>query len=272
MLLQSTVSDGVIEVTFNRPERRNALTPALIRELRSTMAQLDADPAVRAIVLTGADPAFCAGLDLQVLGEPDGGLLGGGDDRDEGASGRDGGGAGGFWEPTSTPVVGAINGPAVTGGLEIALQCDIRIASDRARFADTHARVGVMPGGGLTVRLPQAIGLQRALEMSVTGRFVAATEAAAWGLVSRVVPHERLLAEARAVASAIAELDPDAVATVVGMYRAAANLGFGAEAARAELDTAASWRRRRFDPAAVEARRRAIIERGRSLASQHEMH
>src|SRR3984957_14663804 len=107
------------------------------------------------------------------------------------------------------PVVGAINGPAVTGGLELALQCDFLIASERARFADTHARVGVMPGWGLTVLLPQAIGLRRAKEMSLTGNYMDAAEALAVGLVNRIVTHDELLPTALALGRDIVSNDAE---------------------------------------------------------------
>ena len=95
--------------------------------------------------------------------------------------------------PHDTPVIGAINGPTVTGGLELAMCCDFLIASERARFADTHARVGAMPGGGMTIRLPQLVGIDRARRMSFTGDYIDAATARDWGLVVEVVPHESLL-------------------------------------------------------------------------------
>ena len=118
----------------------------------------------------------------------------------------------------SKPVIGAVNGVAVTGGLELALACDFLIASDRAKFGDTHARVGLVPGGGLTVLLPQAIGLRRAREMSFTGNFIDAEQALAWGLVNRVVPHERLLRTAQSIAADIAGSHTGAVARVRATY------------------------------------------------------
>ena len=251
-VLLTTIDAGVATVTLNRPEARNALNRELIDALDTTMASLGADPLVRVIVLTGSDPAFCAGLDLRDLGAGAGALL-------------EGGTRGGFWTPMATPVIGAINGPAVTGGLEIALQCDMRVASERARFADTHARVGVMPGAGLTVRLPRAVGLARALDMSLTGRFVAAEQAAAWGLVSSVVAHDDLAPTAAAMAAAVAELDPDAASTLLAIYRRGADLP-GGEAAESELAASREWAARRFDPSGVAARREGIIARGRRLS------
>jgi enoyl-CoA hydratase len=126
--------DGVALVTLNRPARRNALSGALLTVLCGTLAELDAEPGVRAIVLTGADPAFCAGLDLTELSQPDSQLAAVG--------------SAPVLPPLATPLIGAVNGAAVTGGLELALACDFLIASERATFADTHARLGIMPGWG----------------------------------------------------------------------------------------------------------------------------
>jgi enoyl-CoA hydratase len=126
------VSDHVATVTLNRPARRNALSAELIAALRQALAGLDEREDIRAIVLTGADPAFCAGLDLSELGQPDSPLRGV-------ARGQ-------AIPDLAKPLIGAINGVTVTGGLELALACDFLVASDRARFADTHARIGIQPG------------------------------------------------------------------------------------------------------------------------------
>src|SRR5438309_1840796 len=109
------------------------------------------------------------------------------------------------------PVIAAVNGACVTGGLEIALSCSFGIASDRARFGDTHAKVGLLPGWGLSALLPAAVGLWRARELSFTGRLVDAQQAAAYGLVNRVVSHDMLLSEAREAAAAVAAADQGAV-------------------------------------------------------------
>ena len=119
---------------------------------------------------------------------------------------------------TATPVIGAINGAAVTGGLELAMSCDFLIASDRARFADTHARVGVVPGGGMTIRLPQLIGPDRARRMSFTGDFIDARTAYEWGLVVEVVPHESLMDRARELATSIASLPAENVQEIRRVY------------------------------------------------------
>ena len=180
-MLVTVERDGpVAVVTMNRPEAMNALSRGLRAELAAAMEQVDADPEVRAVVLTGAGRrAFTAGLDLKELGV-------------EGLA------AANASEPLANPVkaieqcrkpvIGAINGVAITGGFEVALACDVLIASDRARFADTHARVGIYPGWGLSQKLSRLIGPYRARELSFTGNFLDAQTAAAWGLVNRVVP------------------------------------------------------------------------------------
>lgn len=223
---------GLAVVTLHRPGRRNALDSALMAALPEVMAELDADPAVRAVVLTGSDPAFCAGLDLRELNGTGENLRTAVQARTTHRPGP--------WAPLRTPVVGAVNGPAVTGGLEVALHCDLLLASERASFADTHVRVGVLPGWGLSYLLPQAVGIRRAREMSLTGRHVGPAEAAAWGLVNRVVPHAELLDTARAVATAVAEVEPDAAAAMLDLY-ARTSSTTGAEAAETERAVSAAW-------------------------------
>lgn len=206
----ATVRRAVGIVTLNRPAHRNAINPALLREVREHLARFDADPAVGAVVLTGAGESFCAGMDLYALGEW-------GDETvvvwDQGQQYSN------PWPPLSKPLICAANGPAATGGLELALACDVIIASDRARFADTHARAGFIPGWGLTVRLPLAVGVRRAREMSLTARYVDAEEALAIGLVERVVPHERLIDAAVELAETVAAHDPSVVGAYLGLYR-----------------------------------------------------
>ena len=256
LLVERTGGVGV--VTLNRPTVRNALSSDVLGALPAVLVALDDDPAVRAIILTGADPAFCAGLDLRELGSSASNL------------GADRSAVGGrhwpVWSPwpdLATPLVGAINGPAVTGGLELALHCDWLVASERARFADTHARIGVMPGWGMTVLLPEAVGRRAARDMSSTGRFVTADEALHLGLVGRVVPHAELLATALAVGEEIATNDPGALGTLLASYRHIASLEQEA-GLRHEQAVSARWRRESFDRAAVDRRRDALIERGRS--------
>ena len=179
------VEHRIATITLNRPDKLNAWTAVMEREVRQAMDAAAADDGVRAIVLTGAGTrAFTAGLDLKELGQQGLGAANaeGPDDNPVKAI-----------EQTGKPVIGAINGVAITGGFEVALACDVLIGSENARFADTHARVGIMPGWGLTVLLPQAIGVRRAREMSFTGNFMLADEALAFGLVNHVVPHADLI-------------------------------------------------------------------------------
>lgn len=254
--------NAVAVVTLNRPQARNALSRQLVDELRRTMTEIDGRDDVAVVVLTGADPAFCAGLDLKELGR-DGGVLN--DPRPPSASGEDPGArrARRTLLATDKPIIGAVNGVAVTGGLELALNCDFLVASDRARFADTHARIGVQPLWGLTVLLPEAVGLRRAREMSATSTFVDAQTALVWGLVNHVVPHDELLRSARQLAAEVAGTDQRALATLLDTYRRG-NLTTAAEAWRIETEAAAAFHGPAVDPAEIERRRRGVVERGRT--------
>src|SRR5262249_37357466 len=165
--------------------------------------------------------------------------------------------------PHTKPLIGAINGVAVTGGFEVALNCDFLIASDRARFADTHARVGVMPGWGLTVLLPQRIGGARAKEMSVTGNYVDAAPAYEWGLVNHVVPHEELLPYCRKLAADIVSNDQLGVRQMLATYNEVTGTTVE-EAWKVEARISRDWEGPGFDPASIEARRGKILERGRA--------
>lgn len=255
-VILTDVVSGVATVTLNRPERRNALNGELIRGIRETMAALDADDEVSVVVLTGADPAFCAGVDLKELG-------GGRVSLSAGAApaGAEPAPPGRPWRTITKPVIGAVNGPAVTGGLEIALQCDLLVASERATFADTHARVGLLPGWGLSVLLPQAIGVRKAREMSLTGNFLTAPEALAFGLVNHVVAHDELLAVATKLAVDIAGNDQRAVRALLAEYAEVTSTTVS-EGLRIEAANAAVWNADPNHVGDVERRRAAIIERG----------
>lgn len=248
------VSERVAVVTLDRPDVRNALSARLLTELPAVVRECDERDDVDVVVLTGADPAFCAGLDLRELG--DGQLadavvpVGSGVRR-------------GPLPEVSLPVIGAVNGAAVTGGLELALACDLLVASERARFADTHARIGVMPGWGLTVLLPEAVGVRRARQMSLTGNYVDASTASAWGLVNEVVPHDDLLPRAIELARDIADNDRSGVERMLRTYREGADLVSG-PVWHLEGQVARSWRPGgAVDPAEVARRRDEVIARGR---------
>jgi len=218
----------------------------------------DDDPDVAAVVLTGRDPAFCAGLDLKDLAKTYDDLsaapLSGG--RENRVRVRRG-----LIPDTTIPIIGAINGPAVTGGLELALGCDFLIASERATFADTHARVGVLPAGGMTIRLPQLVGVNRARQMSLTGNFIDATTASSWGLVNEVVPHGDLMHRAFELGRTIAESDPHVIGELRSMYEALAH-GGDDESYKEEARRSRRWMKERFDPSAFDDRRQGIIARG----------
>ena len=258
MLVLVEVADGVGTVTLNRPEARNALSTALMRDLEEAVAELDARDDVACMVLTGADPAFCAGVDLKALATEE--------RTDQQERQRRPLAHHGFLPPHDTPVIGAINGATVTGGLEVALNCDFLIASDRARFADTHARVGAMPGAGLVVRLPQLIGVDRARRMSFTGDFIDAQTAYDWGLVTEVVPHERLLPRAREIAAGVVSIPQDNIREVRRMYEEIGALS-GLEAWDAEAAWSRRWMEARFDQTRLAGERERIMARGREQST-----
>ena len=245
------VSERIATVTLNRPAARNALSSEVLGLLPQRLLEADANPDVDVIILTGADPAFCAGLDLKELGST-AGNLGGSSNPSTVARGT------GPYPGITKPLIGAVNGVAITGGLELALNCDFLVASERAKFGDTHSRVGVMPGWGLTVLLPQAIGVRRAREMSFTGNFLDAEQAFHFGLVNHVVPHDELLGFCRQLARDISGNDQPGVRQIRATYAevagTTANDGWEVEARDGR-----QWRTDRFSADEVAKRRDAII-------------
>jgi enoyl-CoA hydratase len=218
-----------------------SMREALLAELRAA----DAADDVAAVILTGTDPAFSAGADLK-------------ESLANGVPVRPRTNAGQALRAMATPVICAVNGACVTGALEVALSCTFILASEQARFADTHARVGLLPGWGLSALLPRAVGLRKAREMTITGNFVDAGEALRIGLVNEVVAHDELLTRARALATDIGSADPAAVRASLALYER----GHGATLAHAlglEAEAVASWR---LDPAAARARFATTIQRG----------
>ena len=192
------IADGVAVVTLNRPEAMNALNHALREELIALARELDANDDVGSVIFTGAgDKAFCAGADLRERGSKTAQEL-----YDERRFFR------GQWisfvASMAKPTIAAINGYCLGGGLELALQCDLRIASENAQFGLPEVTLGFLPGAGATQRLPRAVGLQKAKELILTGRRFDAREAEAMGLILRVVTRENLIEDARGLARAIA--------------------------------------------------------------------
>jgi enoyl-CoA hydratase len=244
ILLTDTI-DRIRTVTLNRPGARNALSTALRTRFFAALREADADEGVDVIIVTGADPVFCAGLDLKELGDttelPD-------------ISPK--------WPPMTKPVIGAINGAAVTGGLELALYCDILIASERARFADTHARVGLLPTWGLSVRLPQKVGVGLARRMSLTGDYLSAEDALRAGLVTQVVAHDELLPTARAVAASIVGNNQKAVRALLASYHRIDEDQTGS-GLWIEASSARKWMAETSGDD-IAASRASVIERGRT--------
>jgi enoyl-CoA hydratase len=238
---------GVRTITIDRPEAKNALNGAMRRELCEMVGAADRDATVRVVIVTAVDPVFTAGVDFKDI-TPSSGPT----------DLRFGVNPGSALRAMTTPVLCAVNGACVSGGLEIALSATFVVASERARFADTHARLGVVPGWGLSALLPRAVGVRKAREMSITGAFVDAAEALRIGLVNHVVAHAELQPFTRALADQIA--DTPAVAEILNLYDRGEDLSLNAALAL-EADHVAT---RTFDVAAFTALGRETAARQRS--------
>lgn len=203
----------VATLTLNRPQAMNALSPSLLSALCKALRELQEDDDVRALVLTGNGRAFCAGLDLKAMGNHPEGLAAFAihGENDIYAA----------MESFDRPIIVGVNGVAATGGFELALMGDILIAATGARFADTHCRVGLAPGWGLSQKLARIIGPSRAREAHFSGNFISAEQADAWGLVSRVVAPEALSGACQQLAEDIASCVP----WTVKAYKALVNEG-----------------------------------------------
>jgi enoyl-CoA hydratase/carnithine racemase len=250
-------SEGVATLTLNRPKAMNALSRELRAAIVRAFGELAGDAETRVIILTGAGRAFSAGLDLKELGGETG-RASASDNQAAIASGDVIGALAG----TPQPIIGAINGFAITGGFELALACDVLLGSTEARFADTHARVGIMPGWGLSQKLARTIGIYRAKELSLTGNYLDAERARDWGLLNRVVAPDELLPACRALAQDMLSCEP----TVLRSYKRVIDDGYAValgEGLRVEAE-ASRAHARTVTPEAVAARRAGIQERGRS--------
>ncbi len=192
------VENQVALITLNRPQRHNAINQKLLCLLYDHMETVTADDGIRAAVITGAGKSFCSGIDLEAamtenLFNP----------RNDGRDLPD------IFRACTKPLIGAVNGHAITGGFEIALNCDFLIASEAAFFTDTHAKVGIHPGWGMTQLLQQAVGQRRARQMSFTCRPISALRALEWGLVNEVMAPEMLLPRAKQIAADICAVKQD---------------------------------------------------------------
>lgn len=206
--------DGVLTLTLNRPERLNAISGPMLAALSAELDRANIDPEVRVVVLTGAGRGFCAGLDLKARAE--------GDDMSGATDLR-------LFDLHNTPplvlhrmdkpVVCALNGPAAGYGMDMALGCDIRIASDRAKLGAVFVRRGVLPESGGTWYLPRLVGWAKAAEIAFMGDVLDAERSLELGLVNRVVPHDDLMEEAGAVAARIASNAPYSVQATKRMMR-----------------------------------------------------
>lgn len=248
--------DGPVAiVTLNRPDALNALSRAMRSEIVKVFTELSKDDSVRAAVLTGEGRAFTAGIDLKEAGQTGFALGADGGDIDLAK------GLAAFpW-----PIIGAINGFAITGGFELALMCDVLLASENAKFADTHARVGIVPGWGLSQKLPRMIGTSRAKELSFTGNFLDAETAERWGLVNRVYKADELVPAAVKMAHDMASCDP----VLLRKYKALIDDGFATtfgDAMKMEVKRSAEHAQS-VTADSVEQARKAVTERGRGQNS-----
>lgn len=195
--------EGIARITLNRPKRHNAINRALMTELLEAVEKVSGDDQIRVAIITGNGKSFCSGVDLDALKTEKTFTA-----RDDGKEIPD------IFGECPKPIIGAINGTAITGGFEIALNCDFLIASERATFADTHARVGIHPGWGMTQLLQERIGQNRAKQMSLSCQFIGAEKALNWGLVNEVVPHEMLMIRVMRIARDICATLPKMSAAV----------------------------------------------------------
>lgn len=244
--------DGYAIVTLNRPDQMNALSRELRADFVKAFQDLCNDPTIRVVILTGAGKAFCAGFDLKELGAS----------TEENSAEEVSNALQRAMAAFDGPIIGAINGHAVTGGFEMALACDVLIASEHARFADTHARVGILPGWGLSQKLPRMIGMSRAKEIAFTGAPVFAQQALAWGLVNHVVPEVELMPRAIRMAEKMCACVP----LVLKQYKRLIDDGFSML-----YDEALAWETAQAIESArqvaahmVEARRSGVLAKGRS--------
>ena len=248
--------DAVVTLTINRPRQMNALSSEMRRRFTAELAALGRDASVRVVILTGAgEKAFSAGVDLKELETAP---------LTAAELGPDAPIAKAFAD-LGKPTIAAVNGFAITGGLELALNCDILVASTQARFADTHARVGLVPGWGMSQLLPRLVGPVRARYMSFSGNFIDAATARAWGLVLDVLPPDELLPYCRKLAAEIASCDCATLADV----RRAINGGLDTTLAdglalEGRLSQASAAR---FDAAGFAATRAAVMTRGKEQGS-----
>lgn len=211
-VLYAADAAGVVTITLNRPEMRNPISDHdVVEGLLAALQRLEGDPTARVAILTGAGKAFSSGGNIHAMKPGGGGLNAGLPARTRGNYKR------GIqllplaFAALEVPVIAAVNGPAIGAGLDLACMCDLRIAGESAKFAESFVKLGIIPGDGGAWLLQRAVGFAKAAELSLTGDTIDAAEALACGLVSRVVPDDQLLDTARALAAKIAANPPFAV-------------------------------------------------------------
>ncbi len=218
-------AEGVVRLRLEAPEVRNAISQQMATDLEAALIEAAGDPGTRAVVITGTDPAFCAGIDL----------------RDISAGRRV---PLRFFDVLAEypkPVVGSVNGVAATGGFELALACHLRVGSSSAEFVDRHAQLNLIPGGGMSVRLVRLVGPSKAIELSFLGRRIGADEAHRLGLLDQLVAHDRLADATLEVAATLGRLNPELCRRLLDLYRTSADRPL-AEALGAERAAADEWR------------------------------
>ncbi|MBW2269758.1 MAG: enoyl-CoA hydratase [Deltaproteobacteria bacterium] len=248
-------SAEIATVVLNRPEAMNALSTELCDAIGQTFLDLSRASDVRAVILTGAGRAFSAGVDLKELAS--------GERRVSQLSAQE------MIDAVRNfpgPVIGAVNGFAITGGFELALACDFLIASRQARFADTHARVGILPGWGLSQKLPRLIGINRAKELSFTGNYLDAETACAWGLVNRVTEPDALLPTCLALAQDTLSCQPDTLRGYKRLIDDGFAMAYGDALAHEARESAQTMRQITAED--VANRREDVQARGRRQTSQ----
>jgi enoyl-CoA hydratase len=211
------VADGIARVTVNRPDKLNALDATVFAELDDAIGRIETGADVRGVVVTGAGKAFVAGADITELADQ-----GPADGRARALLGQR---VFRRLERCGKPVVAAVNGYALGGGCELALACHLRVAAEGARFGQPEVKLGLIPGYGGTARLPRLVGRGRALELLLTGAMIDAAEALRIGLVNRVVPTDRVMAEAEGLLRAVLENGPLAVQACLEVVDAGLDVG-----------------------------------------------
>lgn len=242
---------GYAVITLNRPDSMNALSRDLREQFAQAFRDFQLDETIRAVVVTGSGKAFCAGFDLKEMASGD----------EPNAAEASENELTQVMDAFEGPIIAAVNGYAITGGFELALACDVIIGSTKAKFADTHARVGILPGWGLSQRLPRLIGLSRAKELSFTGNTIDAQQAYDWGLINRVVEPEQLQTVAEQMAMDMCGCVP----AILPQYKKLIDDGYSMSLVDAlEFEAAIGIESAKAATAAMIAmRREKVLERGR---------